>query len=56
MFENNFNFNSSEKELISDEIRKLVSQSVTSAQCPTSEEYNYLTIWKNNLLKLSGNN
>lgn len=55
MFQNNFNFKN-EKELISDEIKRLVSQTGNPGQRPSSDECNYLTIWKQNLLKLSGNN
>lgn len=55
MFENNFNFNN-ERETISEEIRKLVSQSESDSHPPSMDESNYLTIWKKNLLKLSGNN
>ena len=55
MFESNFNFNN-EKETISEEIRKLLSQAKTTTQCSSDEESSYLAIWKKNLLKLSGNN
>lgn len=53
MFEQNFNFYDEEKETIADEIRKLLSK---AEPIPSADEYNYLTIWKSKLLKLSGNN
>ncbi len=57
MFNNNFNFNfnNNEKETISEEIRKLVTQTESLFE-RSSEESGYLAVWKTNLLKLSGNN
>lgn len=55
MFESNFNFKN-EKEMFSEEIKRLLSQTEKPPQLKSSDECNYLTIWKKNLLKLSGNN
>ncbi len=53
MFEDNFNFENKYKETVSNEIRKLVTDSGVKF---SKEEYNYLGIWKNKILELSGNN
>jgi len=53
MFEQNFNFNNKDNETVSEELRKLFTD--TSVHL-TTEDYDYLGAWKNRLIELSGNN
>jgi|GEM_PF-5630377 len=53
MFDKNFNFEDKDRETISEEIRKLLTD--TGVQL-SPREYNYLGVWKNKILDLSGNN
>ncbi len=53
MFEKNFNFENTERETVSEEIRKLLTDTGINL---SSEESNYMEIWKNKLLELSGKN
>jgi hypothetical protein len=53
MFENRFNFENKERETISDEIRRLLADTGIH---PTPEDFDFLGVWKNQLLALSGKN
>lgn len=53
MFEHKFNFENSEQETISDEIRKLLEDTGIH---PTAEDFDFLGLWKDQILSLSGNN
>lgn len=53
MFEKNFNFENNNNETVSEEIRKLLTD--TGARI-SAKEYNYLGIWKRKILELTGNN
>jgi hypothetical protein len=50
---NNFNFDNKDKESISQEIRKLLTDSGVQL---SAKEYNYLGIWKKKIIELSGDN
>lgn len=53
MFEHQFNFDNKEQQTISDEIRKLLADTGVH---PTAEDLDFLSVWKKQLLALSGKN